>query len=421
MINKKLRYLFILPALVFSSHYVIAQEATKETTVTTAAPENPTGWDRLLRAYETRKQLPQGRLGGAQVVEDSPEDLALMRAFTDANTELLQVAHEVLKSPPHRPQQDYSEEGINSIYAFHTTVRDISRIMMQRGRVQAADGDLSGALQTDLDIVALGVGVQRGGVVIDSLIGNALESSGRANLRRNLPRFDATLAREAAARLIALDAAHLSYADTVRSEKALNLALLKKTLNSTDWKSFRAGVDEEIEFPDTGFTKVEIDLVRATTDEDIINDVAGVIDAAIERAAQPYDNTLTPLKAPVNAASRIFAHTYLRSVQPDGRINFERNRNSNRMLAVAFALQSYHADNREYPTSLGQLVPQYLDTIPTDPFEKNAPLRYRHTPDGYVLYSVGPDGMDNNGEPTLVETESKAVMSPDNNSHLHIK
>jgi len=41
-------------------------------------------------------------------------------------------------------------------------------------------------------------------------------------------------------------------------------------------------------------------------------------------------------------------------------------------------------------------VPQYLSQVPDDPFV-DGPLRLRRLDDGLVVYSVGPDGIDNGG------------------------
>jgi hypothetical protein len=48
------------------------------------------------------------------------------------------------------------------------------------------------------------------------------------------------------------------------------------------------------------------------------------------------------------------------------------------------------------PESLGWLVPEYLPAIPTDPCD-GQPLRFQARPRGYIVYSVGPDGVDNQG------------------------
>lgn len=64
---------------------------------------------------------------------------------------------------------------------------------------------------------------------------------------------------------------------------------------------------------------------------------------------------------------------------------------------TTLALAMYKTDHGRYPDDLTTLVPEYLATIPIDPFS-DAPLRYRlDSPNEYVLYSVGDDGTDDGG------------------------
>jgi hypothetical protein len=65
-------------------------------------------------------------------------------------------------------------------------------------------------------------------------------------------------------------------------------------------------------------------------------------------------------------------------------------------VQVAFALAAYRADHRRYPLTLDALAPKYLKLIPGDLFTGN-PLIYRQAGNGYLLYSVGPNGFDDDG------------------------
>jgi hypothetical protein len=66
-------------------------------------------------------------------------------------------------------------------------------------------------------------------------------------------------------------------------------------------------------------------------------------------------------------------------------------------LHVAFALAAYNRDHGRYPKELTVLVPKYLDTIPKDLFS-DKPLIYRPTEKGYLLYSVGVNAKDEQGQ-----------------------
>jgi type II secretory pathway pseudopilin PulG len=74
----------------------------------------------------------------------------------------------------------------------------------------------------------------------------------------------------------------------------------------------------------------------------------------------------------------------------------------NALLVVALALRAYKLEHGSYPALLSQLVPDYLEQVPTDPFSLKKPLRYKLKEDAYVLYSIGPDGVDDSGSPLMM-------------------
>jgi len=57
---------------------------------------------------------------------------------------------------------------------------------------------------------------------------------------------------------------------------------------------------------------------------------------------------------------------------------------------VALAATAYKGANSEYPTTLEELVPNYLSKIPLDPFD-GEPLKFKLLNGGLDLHSVGPD------------------------------
>jgi hypothetical protein len=67
-----------------------------------------------------------------------------------------------------------------------------------------------------------------------------------------------------------------------------------------------------------------------------------------------------------------------------------------RNLDVAFALAAYHRDQGRYPAKLDDLAPKYLAAVPDDFFSGRA-LVYRPSEKGYLLYSVGVNGKDEDG------------------------
>jgi hypothetical protein len=71
------------------------------------------------------------------------------------------------------------------------------------------------------------------------------------------------------------------------------------------------------------------------------------------------------------------------------------------MVVNAIALKRYQLKHGNYPPNLDSLVPEFMTTIPTDPVD-GKPLHYRLKADGtFLLYSVGDNGKDDGGDPSL--------------------
>jgi RNA polymerase sigma factor (sigma-70 family) len=74
----------------------------------------------------------------------------------------------------------------------------------------------------------------------------------------------------------------------------------------------------------------------------------------------------------------------------------DRTEQVERNLHLAFALAAYRGEHGRYPEQLDALAPKYLAAVPTDLFSGKA-LLYRPTETGYLLYSVGLNGLDEEG------------------------
>lgn len=81
----------------------------------------------------------------------------------------------------------------------------------------------------------------------------------------------------------------------------------------------------------------------------------------------------------------------------------DRAEQEQRNLHVAFALAGYHRDQGRYPDQLDELAPRYLAVVPSDLFS-GKPLIWQPRGAGYLCYSVGINGVDEQGredDPTI--------------------
>jgi hypothetical protein len=68
-----------------------------------------------------------------------------------------------------------------------------------------------------------------------------------------------------------------------------------------------------------------------------------------------------------------------------------------RCAATALAAERFRREKGRWPERLAELTPAYLKEVPADPYD-GAPLRTKRTEDGLIVYSIGQDGIDNQGE-----------------------
>lgn len=84
---------------------------------------------------------------------------------------------------------------------------------------------------------------------------------------------------------------------------------------------------------------------------------------------------------------------FVRSVLIDVRMVIRRYREHQSVLRGFYqhlALQAYYAETGRYPERIEALVPRWLPVLPVDPYT-GRPFVYQPSPEGYKLYSVGPN------------------------------
>jgi hypothetical protein len=122
--------------------------------------------------------------------------------------------------------------------------------------------------------------------------------------------------------------------------------------------------------------------------------------AFIDAAEAPLDNRLDAL----HAASQVLSPGLDRAVLPkiaalpimlmlkdELRIGARL-----RTARTALAIERYRLLHGQLPESLDDLVPEFLDEVPRDPFG-DGPLKYKRLEKGYTVYSIGHDEEDDGG------------------------
>jgi hypothetical protein len=130
---------------------------------------------------------------------------------------------------------------------------------------------------------------------------------------------------------------------------------------------------------------------------------------AVDKGREPTSKVVARDKAWARKSQSMFTELALALSPGAGRImqasinSFDSSRQRSdtrlRLAIVTLALRRYHLERGNYPDSLSPLVPEYLAEVPLDPYSGQS-IRYQLEPSkGYVLYSVGPDRVDDGGKP----------------------
>jgi hypothetical protein len=126
---------------------------------------------------------------------------------------------------------------------------------------------------------------------------------------------------------------------------------------------------------------------------------------AIDLAGQETPESLRRIEALFEEVSRkarrfppkIFSSMMLPALQkvPARFASFEARRQA---ALTALAVERFRLDHGgRLPETLAEIVPGYLSAIPPDPFDGKA-LRFRKLERGFVVYSIGSDRQDNDGQ-----------------------
>ncbi len=89
--------------------------------------------------------------------------------------------------------------------------------------------------------------------------------------------------------------------------------------------------------------------------------------------------------------TRIIMPALMRTYQLETRCDAHRS-----VTRTALAAERFRLTQGRLPKTLDELVPAYLDVVPTDPFD-GQPLRYRLLEKGFLVYSIGEDNSDDGG------------------------
>lgn len=312
------------------------------------------------------------------------ERVATLAQFEPALTRMRQGFQFPFQNPPVRSASQLLPEFAD--------FRNLARILTLEADVCEDQADWNGAISSRLDSLYLGREVPKGGSLIAGLVGVAIQAIGRANAQPIIENLSAGEARNAVKRMESILADQTPYAQILREEKWAMQASLAEIFRMPRWRS-----EALKSLTGGGVTGSPLDSLRLLfiNKRASMKNLSNYMDALITEAELPYQKGREAPPVPNDAICQIFCPAF-----EQAGFRFVQNQVENRFTLTALALQAYRAERKKYPESLARLVKEgYLSELPKDPFNLNQPLKYLNKGGAYLLYSVGPDGKDDNGKP----------------------
>jgi len=346
--------------------------------------------------------------GPPKLGEPMPEVMKqALRQFLDENEEALQLLDRLPDHPRARFDVDYSGGyKMSHLYDHYSKLREATGMMADRAIWRAEVGDAEGAIGSLRTFFAVGRCLDEEPAVIFWLVGMSIRTSGIYNVQWVMNRCDISEEQ--------LKALAVMLPDDSELVESFKRALIGERVSTLSYRRMSAG--------ELGET-----LVNTEYANDIVGwlvKASGMFELNLLKHSSGYGQLIAYLALP---ASEWLNRTllicddlqqYMESAWALGTSGLFRlgpypyktkfmlaamERAKIRLARAAIAVERYRLKHDALPGKLDDLVGEFLDAVPLDPFDGKA-LRYERRGEGFVVYSIGEDRMDDGGVGDLSRT-----------------
>ncbi len=386
------------------------KELKDPTTYGSWSPEAHQIWERA-----------EDAIGNATASPWRSQDVPPLAEWLDANKERIDLLVEASARPrffmPSAELLDPSNTEAILLLGPFQNVREAARVLTTRAMLHAGEGQYEAAWQDILAVYRWARLIGQGGTLVDQLVaaainGMAVESTLVLLGTEQVP--EPLLQQIQAAHDSFIPAVNL--ADTyANGERLFGLAMLLPVANSNSAVELLSPYGGGSTPTPLNALSIDWNIILSQYNDwlDRLAATARIADpVARGKALVQNQADIVEIESSINHPLRwlgaAFSRTQRSRLIGDKALllwlpSFEATeRASNReatnlaLLRIAVALALYQAANNEYPAGINQLVPQFIAKLPNDSFS-NKPFLYRRTTDGYLLYSVGENGVDEQG------------------------
>jgi hypothetical protein len=329
------------------------------------------------------------------------EQVELLAGHVHLNEPALARAQEAFHLPNSRYPADCSL-GCYTPLPHLNAVRDLVRVAQAKGYLTADSGDLRGAVGCVDAILGLARSLDDEPIVISQVLRNRSIKLAMFTLERILNRGspEERELEEVASAFAAADRTNLM-ARALIGERAFNLPYFRMSLAEAN-RMTDSEENSEAHPAEPPLPGKQAAWVRLTGffDRDMCY-FLDVMETNIVLAALPPPENLV-IGTNFETATRTAMRRYyglsgaLFSAFPRIGVSEATALAEARVARMAATLERFRQSQGRLPETLNELMPRWINSIPTDPFD-GAPLRYHPLTNGFVIYSIGEDRSDDGG------------------------
>lgn len=352
-------------------------------------------------------QLMQGlEVADRALPGGAPPSVADMQRVLDANSESLALIAGTRGVIYQRPQiMSYVARASYQ----PSLVWRLALLEQLQARVCIARGDWNGGMAASLEAVRIGRMVPHGGGAAGVLIGANCERIGRRIAWRCVEHLSANQAYAAARSLDQLRADRVPLATAIEEEMQEGLACMRTALATPNWRLHIRSLWIPAQQPESGADITMALLTFLDTKRGLLAGYEGWMRDQMALAGGPFqalsEDTVSGhgyRRKRIGFIGNMIQDTYLPIAQRD-----YLNEADDGLLQLALMVRWYRATHGKAPHSLAEIGAPALCNI-RDPFQPDgASLRYMLVLGEPVIYSVGPDGVDDGGSPITSDQWSR--------------
>ncbi len=327
-----------------------------------------------------------------------PND-AELRQFLQRNAGRIALLHKAASKPGCYFEHDYSWPTIDMLLPEVSPMRDGARLLALDARVKAADGDTAGTLQDISSIFAMSQHVGTCPTLISMVVAIAMDQLAARSLEDVLA--DGTVSPKDLASFSIDDSTsyHRIFERDLRMEQAFRLASYCQVgTGELDLRNLCGDDKTENNLPN-GWIVVLFYRVFG-----LPNDLADErwLSRQLNRViAKPFYEAAPELKEFNQRFDNGTTGLLTRMLYPSLGSCYDavaRGDALRQAVLAGLAAERFRAKNDRIPIAIEELVPDFLPTLPRDPFD-GKPLRMGRSDRSLIFYSIGPDKADNHGDP----------------------